>query len=78
MRKEDNNVPMDEITINGNRWFTRAQLARFYKVSMQTTYNWQRIGWLEEKKIEGVKFFRRKEKCRSLIMTSARPISLKM
>lgn len=56
MRKEDNNVPMDEITINGNRWFTRAQLARFYKVSMQTTYNWQRIGWLEEKKIEGVKF----------------------
>lgn len=22
MRKEDNNVPMDEITINGNRWFT--------------------------------------------------------
>lgn len=52
---------MDEITINGNRWFTRAQLARFYKVSMQTTYNWQSIGWLEEKKIEGVKFFRRKE-----------------
>lgn len=61
MRKEDNNVPMDEITINGNRWFTRAQLARFYNVSMQTTYNWQRIEWLEEKKIEGVKFFRRKE-----------------
>lgn len=61
MRKEDNNVPMDEITINGVRWFTRAQLARLYKVSMQTTYNWQSIGWLEEKKIEGVKFFRRKE-----------------
>lgn len=61
MRKEDNNVPMDEITINGVRWFTRPQLARFYKVSMQTTYNWQSIGWLEEKKIEGVKFFRRKE-----------------
>lgn len=52
---------MDEITINGVRWFTRAQLARFYKVSMQTTYNWQSIGWLEEKKIEGVKLFRRKE-----------------
>lgn len=61
MRKEDNNVLMDEITINGVRWFTRAQLARFYKVSMQTTYNWQSIGWLEEKRIEGVKFFRRKE-----------------
>ena len=49
---------MNEIFVDGVRWFTYEQLANMKSKSVRTIYLWHKSGKVESKKIDGITLYK--------------------